>query len=200
MAGLALQALIARMAQHLAQGIAKTPGAVARFNAGHAKPILAELSPHLAAPADSKPASRSRDLEPALDAGAYLEGICRSISRSKLDDMHIQLELVADRVPIEPDRCWRLGMIVCELVTNAARAVFRHGKGATIRINLSQTESWAVCEVDSGATRRRPMECLASSKIVEELARSLDGTIVHRYGRSRSSSKLHFVPLQRAVP
>jgi len=184
-----------RTLQPASREIARAMGAVTRSYTKHATPTLAALSQQLAAPAEPASTSCFRDRDTALDAGEYLEAICRSICRAKLDAMHIQLEFKADRVLIEADRCWRMGMIVCELVTNAARAVFRPGKHATIRIDLRRAESWAACEVSYHASSRQYAQPLLSSKPVEELAESLDGSIAHRRRRSSSISTLHFVPL-----
>ena len=56
-----------------------------------------------------------------IDVAAYLEQLCLSISRSKLDYVKINLLLAAVPLSMQSDRCWRLGMIVYELITNAAR-------------------------------------------------------------------------------
>lgn len=59
-----------------------------------------------------------------IDASAYLRQLCRAISRSKLDCQKIELVLVECPFWLESGRCWRLGLIVSELITNAARHAF----------------------------------------------------------------------------
>jgi Histidine kinase len=44
-----------------------------------------------------------------VDAAAYLRKLCLSISRSKLNHGKINLVLAACPLPMESDRCWRLG-------------------------------------------------------------------------------------------
>jgi hypothetical protein len=44
-----------------------------------------------------------------------------------LDRMNIHLLLSADRLPLESERCWRLALAICELVTNAV-ACKKHGR------------------------------------------------------------------------
>src|SRR5262249_5241027 len=51
-----------------------------------------------------------------VNAEGYLSNLCRAISRSKLDRMSIDLALAAPPLMLESDRCWRLGMIVSELI------------------------------------------------------------------------------------
>jgi two-component sensor histidine kinase len=70
-----------------------------------------------------------------IDAAAYLEKLCQSISRSKLDDMKLDLVVATSPLQLQSDRCWRLGLIVYELITNAARHAFANGSGQ-VRVKL----------------------------------------------------------------
>jgi hypothetical protein len=51
-----------------------------------------------------------------IDASNYLENLCHD----QLVGIRIDLVLTATPLQLPPERCWRLGMIVYELVTNAA--------------------------------------------------------------------------------
>ena len=59
-----------------------------------------------------------------IDAAAYLRQLCRAISRSKLETKGIELRLVEHTFQMNSERCWRLGLIVSELITNAERHAF----------------------------------------------------------------------------
>src|ERR1700737_2861961 len=59
-----------------------------------------------------------------IDASAYLRELCGSISRSKLENRNVELVLVGSQVKMSSERCWLLGMIVAELITNAVRHAF----------------------------------------------------------------------------
>src|ERR1700682_4222233 len=65
-------------------------------------------------------ALRPPDREALVNAEGDLTELCRSIIRSKLDHMNIDLVLAAPPLLLASVRCWRLGMIVSELITNAA--------------------------------------------------------------------------------
>lgn len=126
-----------------------------------------------------------------IDAAAYLENLCLSISRSKLDGMKIDLVLTASPLLLPSEGCWRLGMMVYELVTNAARHAFGNGKGE-IRVELSRAGKLVECTVvDNGSapTRIRRGRGL---KIVDELVKGLDGRLDQRFGQRGSFSILTF--------
>jgi two-component sensor histidine kinase len=115
------------------------------------------------------------------DAVAHLRRLCQSISRSKLDDMKIKLVLEACPLILSSDQCWRLGMIVYELITNAARHAFS-GREGEIRIELSRAGALIQCRVldnGSGAATFRPGQGMT---IVRYLAEELGGRIEHHFG------------------
>ena len=70
-----------------------------------------------------------------VDTATYFRRLCFSIGRSKLDHMEIHFVLAACPLLLRSDRCWRLGIIVYELITNTARHAFSDGK-REIRVEL----------------------------------------------------------------
>jgi two-component sensor histidine kinase len=127
----------------------------------------------------------------SIDAAAYLRHLCLAISRSKLDFQGIELVLVERPLMIDSERCWRLGVIVSELITNAARHAF-HGRGGTIVVELLPSRSLVACRVaDNGAAKEniRPGH---GPEIVEALAKGLSGRIRQHFGPEGSMSILSF--------
>ena len=60
-----------------------------------------------------------------IDAAAYLRKLCVAISRSQLEPRKVNLVLAPQPLRLEAERCWRLGLIVYELIINAAWHAFR---------------------------------------------------------------------------
>ena len=125
------------------------------------------------------------------DASDYVRALCQSIKRAKLDDRNIELTLVEHPVKMRSERCWRLGMIVSELIANAARHAF-DGRGGAIRIELSASGPIAQCQVTDNGSSSGAAQWGNGLKIVEELARELDGEIVHRFEIDGATSVLIF--------
>ena len=85
-----------------------------------------------------------------IDAAAYLRSLCGSISRSKLENRSIELVLVEFPFQMSSERCWMMGMVVAELVNNAARHASRtscasHGR-MSARFGIAR--SAARCSTD----------------------------------------------------
>ena len=126
-----------------------------------------------------------------IDAAAYLEKLCQSISRSKLDDMKIDLVVATSPLQLQSDRCWRLGLIVYELITNAARHAFANGSGQ-VRVELWRARKFVECSVTDDGSAPAEVERGRGLTIVHELVEDLDGRIYQKFGHTGSRSILTF--------
>jgi two-component sensor histidine kinase len=126
-----------------------------------------------------------------IDAASYLENLCLSISRSKLDGLKIDLVLTASPLPLPSEGCWRLGMIVYELVTNAARHAFGNGNGK-VRVELSRAAKLVECRVADNGSAPSKVQRGRGLTIVDELVKGLYGRLDQRFGQRGSISILTF--------
>jgi two-component sensor histidine kinase len=125
------------------------------------------------------------------DAAAYLRNLCLSIRRSKLDQMKIDLVLAAHRLWLPSDRCWLLGMIVYELITNAARHAFAGGNG-WIRVELLRAGAFVECRVMDNGSARASFWPGRGLKIVHELTKALNGRFEQNFATAGSTSTVAF--------
>jgi two-component sensor histidine kinase len=126
-----------------------------------------------------------------IDSANYLRELCQSISHAKLQHQGIELVLVECPLRLSASRCWRLGMIVSELIANASRHAFG-GRGGRIEVEVVNHGSFVECTVTddgSGSANARPGQGL---KIIRSLVHDLQGTIDHRFGTKGTSAKLCF--------
>jgi two-component sensor histidine kinase len=71
--------------------------------------------------ADVHRAQRTPDQGRLTDAAKYLQQLCFSITKYRLDRMAIRVLFSTDDLRLEGERYWKLGLIVSELLTNVAR-------------------------------------------------------------------------------
>ena len=135
-----------------------------------------------------------------VDASAYLRDLCRSISGSKLESSNIELVLVERPFQMSSERCWMLGMIVSELVTNAVRHAFDHS-GGTIRIECRVAGELVECRVcDNGSASRPEVRPGSGLCIIEALAQELDAEFQFNYGEDGSEAVIIFpIELDRCL-
>ncbi len=73
--------------------------------------------------ADVHRALRMPDQGRLTDAARYLQQLCFAMTKYRLDCLAIRVLFSADDLRLEGERCWKLGLIVSELLTNVARHV-----------------------------------------------------------------------------
>jgi len=126
-----------------------------------------------------------------IDAAAYLRELCRAISRSRLESKDIELRLVVPGFQMNSERCWLLGLILSELITNAERHAFRNS-GGLISVELRPSLSFVECRIMDNGMGEPNTYPGRGLKIVEALAKSLGGTIGQRFGPHGATAVLIF--------
>ena len=115
-----------------------------------------------------------------------------AMSRCKLDRMNIRLVLAAETLPLESERCWRLALVIYELVTNAVRHACFDGRDGEIKMELMRAGSWVNCRVTDNGSGLGRIKLGRGLRIVGELASSLGGRIDRSSGTIRNSFSLDF--------
>ena len=186
-----LQELNHRILNELCCAISVASVTAARSRNEEVKAALAEVTEVLHHYAGIHHVLRVPENDVRVDAGAYLNKLCLSISRSQLSRTKIELVFASPSVWLPSDRCWLLGMIVYELITNAVRHAFPDGNGE-IRVDLARAGQFVGCRVmDNGSApvNFRPGRGL---RIVDELTRALDGRFDQEFRLGGSASIVVF--------
>jgi two-component sensor histidine kinase len=126
-----------------------------------------------------------------VDAAGYLRGLCQSISRAKLQHRGIELTFVESPLQLDAAQCWRLGMIVSELIANASRHAFRDG-GGKILVELDGQAPFAECTVTDNGSGAKDITPGQGLRIISSLAADIDGSVEHRAGAMGTCAKLCF--------
>jgi two-component sensor histidine kinase len=148
--------------------------------------------------ADVHRALKMPTVDTQVNAASYLCELCQALRRAKLERMGIDLSLECAPLTLAPERAWRLGLIVYELVTNATRHAFKGHAGA-ISIKLELVGAFVHCKVTddgSASTNNRAGQGLT---IIRQLAGELGGTAQHQFGSNGSTSILAFPFREKAI-
>jgi two-component sensor histidine kinase len=141
--------------------------------------------------ADVHRALQMPECDTLVDAATYLHQLCRSITRSQLEGKKISLVLAAPPLRLPADRCWRLGMILFELVNNAARHAFSDGEGE-IRVELLSADPFVECRVIDNGSAIGEVHSGHGLKIIDALSKSLGGQFEQKFGSKGSRATLVF--------
>jgi two-component sensor histidine kinase len=188
---LLLSELTHRVNNEFASAISVVSLAAARSNNSEVKNALAAVTDSLQHYALVHHALQMPEYRTRVDAAAYLRQLCRSISRSKLDYKGIKLVLVDHPISMQSDRCWQLGMIVHELITNAARHAFDE-RGGEIRVELLPSGSFVECHVSDNGSAPTEFRSGRGLKIIEALVEGLDGRFKQQFGLPGSAAVVVF--------
>jgi two-component sensor histidine kinase len=167
--------------------------AAARSGSSEVKAALSDVSDRLHRYADVHRALQMPEYQTYINAALYLQQLCLSISRSRLKPNNIKLILAVRPLSIPSDRCWRLGMIVYELITNSARHAFRGTEGKVL-VELHSAGNFVECRVSDDGKSPRQIQRGRGLSIIHELAKHLDGRLEQSFGMDGSSSLLIFPP------
>jgi two-component sensor histidine kinase len=188
---LLVRELTHRINNELALIIGRASLTAARSTNDEVKIALAEVTRLLLHCADVNRALEMPTHSTVIDASDYMRVLCQSIRRARLDGRGIELVLITHPLHMRSERCWKLGIIVSELITNCVRHAFG-GRGGKIQIELSSAGPYVqCCVIDNGSSQGSgvPGQGL---KIIKALAKELDGEIVHRFGADGAVSMLMF--------
>jgi two-component sensor histidine kinase len=131
------------------------------------------------------------------DAASYLQQLCLSVSKYQLDRLAIRVLFSADDLRLEGERCWKVGLIVSELLTNVARHAQFDGKHPELRVELTLAGNLVKCRVFDNGSASEPIRRGRGLAIIGELAGSLDGR-VHTSCATEGSYFLLTFPLTEA--
>ena len=86
------------------------------------------------------------------DAARYLQQLCFFITKYRLERLAIRVLFSADDLRLEGERCWKLALIVSELLTNVARHAQFDARHPELRVELMLAGNIVKCGVsDNGS-------------------------------------------------
>lgn len=156
-----------------------------------------------------KAADRLRDhaeshralLPPPVDTGAnladYIGRICNAFAQSTLAEREVLLVLDAADVVLPADRCWRIGLIIAELIRNAARHGLK-GRSGQITVHVAKYAGKLMCLVrDTGQPVAGGLPG-RGQRLVLSLVNDLGGSVDWSFA-SDGARALVQLPLQEPV-
>jgi two-component sensor histidine kinase len=147
--------------------------------------------------ADVHRALRMPDQGRLTDAASYLQKLCFSMTKYRLDRLAIRVLFSADDLRLEGERCWKLGLIVSELLSNVARHAQCDAGDPELRVELMLAGNVVKCRVSDNGSAPEPIRRGRGLAIIGELAGSLGGR-VHTSCAAEGSSFLLTFPLTEA--
>jgi two-component sensor histidine kinase len=110
---------------------------------------------------------------------SYVGNLCHALSEAVLEPLRVRCEVFANEGFLPTEICERLGLVIAELVTNAARHAFNGRKEGVVRVELIRTSrSWQCIVSDNG----NGIDAIEPGIGSDELVRALGGKWLVRSG------------------
>jgi two-component sensor histidine kinase len=193
--------LLQEMTHRINNELTSTIGVIAcdaeRSSNRDVKTALARVTEHLYDHARTYRALQMPTTNRWVDAAAYLRELCQSMSRAKLRHKCIELVLIERPLQLRSVQCWKLGLVVAELITNASRHAFAE-EGGVVRVELRKRGVIAECRVTDDGSAPANIRPGQGLRIIQKLVQGLDGKINQRFGANGAATTVSF-PIEGLV-
>jgi two-component sensor histidine kinase len=184
--------LLHRVSNEYASAISLASVMASRASSPDVKSALETVVQHLGQLATAHRLLLPPAVEGTADLGDYLTRLCRAKMAAELERRGTTLRLdVASPLALDPARCWRVGLIVSELITNAARHGLPSGRGEIV-ISVAANAGQVVCRVSDNGAATTAFRPGLGTRIVDALVLELDGHVARRFGRDGATTTFTF--------
>jgi two-component sensor histidine kinase len=186
-----------RVVNEYAVAVSTISAAATRSSSPEARATLTDAATRLRDYAAAHRALQAPTTVGLLDLADYLRRLCAARARAGLYERGIQLLLIEEAVDLDAQRCWRVGLIVSELITNSMRHAFGRDYSGTdpeIVVELTTERDGIRVRVsdNGGAAPGEPSRGRGGS-IVDALVADLQGELMRSFGE-HGSSVLLWIP------
>jgi two-component sensor histidine kinase len=180
-----------RVANEYAGAIAAINLEKTRIADADARAVLRRTTDKLQAFAEAHRALQAPAAAGDMCLGDYLDRVCSALSEAWLRERGVKLILVEDAVMLANRRCWRVALIIAELVSNSVRHGL-NGSGGMIVVEVRHAGNEVFCRVaDNGGCTTDPAPS-RGRRVVERLAGELRGEVSWRFGPNGVTASLVF--------
>jgi two-component sensor histidine kinase len=134
-----------------------------------------------------------------MDLSIYLRQLSDAIARATLAEREVSLTLIEQSIEIDVKRCWRVGLIVSELITNAVRHGFGGGPGA-ITIEMARSPGFVHCRISDDGRPSIGSTPGNGTHLTDALATELGGFIDRQFCNDGTTVVLSFPEHGGSVP
>lgn len=186
-----------RVINEYAEAIAMLSIAAARAG-GSVRDTLRGVADRLRDHAEAHRALSAPAIDTAVNLADHIAAICGAYTRATLSDRNIHLILKADDIWVPADRGWRFGLIVAELLRNAARHGLK-GKPGLIDVRITDEGSHILCLISDSGRSEIDSAPGRGQRLVRSLVQEIGGAVRWSFTRRGNFAVVHF-PAADALP
>jgi two-component sensor histidine kinase len=183
-----------RVLNEYTEAIASIALASAGIADAEARAVLTSAARRLHEHAQAHRALQAPATSDFADLGDYLGGVCAALTCAQLRERGVRLTLILSEVRLAAGRCWRVGLIVAELINNAVRHGLRGG-GGDIVVEVRIRDDEVHCRVSDDGGPTQDIAAGRGRRVAQGLAAELGGQVTWAFADSGATALLSF-PVQ----
>jgi two-component sensor histidine kinase len=152
---------------------------------------LTSAASRLRAQAEAHRALQAPIVDGPMNLADYIGQLCGCLARAPFAEGDVRLMVRADEVWLRADRCWRVGLIVAELVRNAARHGLA-GRPGAIWVEIAQASGRIDCTVCDDGSGKPMARTGRGRRLARALAAELGGSIDWTFAPGGCCVRLEF--------
>lgn len=165
-----------RVVNEYSEAIASLSLAASRAANDSTREALASAADRLRDHAESHRALLPPPIESGTNLADYIGRICNAFAQATLAEREVLLVLDAADVFLPADRCWRIGLVVAELIRNAARHGLK-GRSGRISVHVAEHSGQLICLVRDTGRPTTTGPGGRGQRLVLSLVNDLGGTV-----------------------
>ncbi len=180
-----------RVVNEYAQAIAGLRTAERSVKHRDAQASLAKAAARLLSFAEVHRALQAPSRRGQVELTDTLTRLCETMSAARLKERGVTLTLAAEPVQLAAERCWRVALIVSELITNATRHGLR-GEAGNVRVEAAVCGASTICRVIDDGRSEAPIRPGRGFDVVTGLASEIGGEVGWCFGPAGTIAELRF--------
>ncbi len=125
-----------------------------------------------------------------VEVAEYVSGLSRALTTAILEPQGLRCSVSVGEGMADPKLCEQLGMIIAELVTNAAKHAFRDRTGGCVRISVDyQDPNWRCTVSDNGCGHPKG-RAGGGTRLIAGLLEAMGGTLETASGAQGTSIRV----------
>ena len=132
----------------------------------------------------------------SVDMQLYISELCTALSQALFLGEDVKLHCDCDPVKMDRDRAVAVGLVVNELVTNAAKHAFRGRDGGQIRVSLTAHDGGVRLTVsdDGIGMTDTPRKGALGQRLIDGFSQQASGTLAYTTGPQGTTFTLDLTP------
>lgn len=170
-----------RVVNEYTQAIAFIRLSTARLASAEGREILVEAAEKLLRFAEAHRVLQRPQRADSIDLSQYLTRVCKARMAAGLRERGVELQLSCEAIHLDAERCWRMALIVSELINVSVRHGL-HGASGKVAIDVAEDRGHVICRISDDGVADPGARTPQNLMVIRAIAAELNGDVAVPFG------------------